>query len=85
MLLPVPTPPSSSWPQQVSLGKKYFQFNTITFKTFKQAELFLFNTGLLYHVPEETGFSGGTRGVRLMAGLDDDDLEVFFHPKSLVL
>lgn len=26
MLLPVPTPPSSSWPQQVSLGKKYFQF-----------------------------------------------------------
>lgn len=91
MLLPMPTPPSSSWlhempPKQVSLEKKkYFQFNRIPFKTFKQAELFLFNTGLLYHVPEETGFSGGTRGFRLMAGLDDDDLEGFFHPKSLVL
>lgn len=66
--------------------KKIFSvLQKFPFKTFKQAELFLFNTGLWYHVPAETGFSGGTRGVRLVAGLDDDDLEGFFHPKSLVL
>lgn len=64
--------------------KKIFSvLQKFPFKTFKQAELF--NTGLLYHMPEETGFGGGTRGVRLMAGLDDDHLEGFFHPQSLVL